>query len=89
MEVYQLDRPISLAIGIGIDRFSGQQLSSLQQSLADIEEEMSTLESRLNDLHALKHLILSKVHKIGIGRFEEDERKVLYKIVKETPRSIA
>jgi hypothetical protein len=86
-EVYQLYRPISLAIGI--DRSSGQQLSSLQESLADIEEEMCTLESRLNDLHALKQLILSKVHKIGIGRFEEDERKVLYKIVKESPRSIA
>jgi ArsR family transcriptional regulator len=68
---------------------AGEALSSPQESLADIEEEMCTLESRLNDLHALKQFILSKVHKIGIGSFEEDERKVLYKIVKESPRSIA
>jgi ArsR family transcriptional regulator len=68
---------------------AGEALSSLQESLADIEEEMSTLESHLNDLRALKQIILSKVHKIGMHSFEEDERKVLYKIVKESPRSIA
>ena len=68
---------------------AGKALSSLQESLADIEEEMSTLESRLNELHALKQLILNKVHKIGMYNFEEDERKILYKIVKESPQSIA
>jgi ArsR family transcriptional regulator len=68
---------------------AGDSLSSLQESLAGIEEEMSTLESHLNDLRALKQIILSKVHKIGMHSFEEDERKVLYKIVKESPRSIA
>jgi ArsR family transcriptional regulator len=68
---------------------AGEALSSLQESLAGIEEEMSTLESHLNDLRALKQIILSKVHKIGMHSFEEDERKVLYKIVKESPRSIA
>jgi ArsR family transcriptional regulator len=67
---------------------SGNTLSSLQGRLAAIEEEMSTLESRLNELHALRQLILSKVHKIGMHGFEEDERKVLYKIVKESPRSV-
>jgi ArsR family transcriptional regulator len=67
---------------------SGKALSSLQGRLAAIEEEMSTLESRLNELHALRQLILSKVHKIGMHGFEEDERKVLYKIVKESPRSV-
>jgi hypothetical protein len=50
---------------------------------------MSALESRLNDLRALKQLILNKLHKIGMDDFEEDERKILYMIVKESPSSIA
>lgn len=64
-------------------------LASLQSSLSDIETEMSALESRLNDLRALKQLILNKLHKIGMEDFEEDERKILYMIVKESPSSIA
>lgn len=64
-------------------------LASLQSSLSDIEAEMSALESRLNDLRALKQLILNKLHKIGMDDFEEDERKILYMIVKESPGSIA
>lgn len=68
---------------------AGEALASLQENLPDIEAEISSLESRLNDLHALKQLILSKLHKIGINSFEEDERKILYKIVTESPSSIA
>lgn len=66
----------------------GEALSLLQESLSDIEAEMSTLESRLNDLRALKQLILSRLHEIGMDSFEEDERKILYKIVTESPGSI-
>jgi ArsR family transcriptional regulator len=68
---------------------AGIALSSLQQSLSDIEAEMSTLESRLNDLRALKQLILGRLHKIGMSSFKEDERKILYKIVTESPSSMA
>ncbi|HEY1248521.1 MAG TPA: transcriptional regulator, partial [Nitrososphaera sp.] len=67
----------------------GEALSSLRQSLSDIEAETSTLESRLNDLRALKQLVLGRLHKIGMRSFEEDERKILYKIVTESPSSIA
>jgi ArsR family transcriptional regulator len=67
----------------------GEALTSLQESLADIEAEMSTLELRLNDLRALKQQILRTLHKIGVKRFEEDERRILYKIVEESPRSMA
>jgi predicted transcriptional regulator len=67
---------------------AGEALSLLQQSLSDIEAEMSTLESRLSDLSALKQLILNKLHEIGMDSFEEDERKILYKIVTESPSSI-
>jgi ArsR family transcriptional regulator len=67
----------------------GESLSSLQRSLSDIEAETSTLESRLNDLRALKQLVLGRLHKIGMSSFEEDERKILYKIVTESPSSMA
>jgi len=67
---------------------AGGALSLLQKSLSDIDAEMSTLESRLNDLRALKQLILARLHDIGMESFEEDERKILYKIVTESPSSL-
>lgn len=67
---------------------AGEALSLLQQSLSDIEAEMSTLESRLSDLRALKQLILARLHEIGMDSFGEHERKILYKIVTESPSSI-
>lgn len=67
----------------------GEALSSLQESLADIDEEMSSLESRLNDLRALKQQTLRMLHQIGTESFEEDERRILYKIVEESPKSMA
>lgn len=67
---------------------AGEALSLLQENLADIEEEISALESHLNHLYALKQLVLSRLHKIGMASFEENERRVLYKIVEESPRSI-
>lgn len=67
---------------------TGEALSLLQESLSEIEVETSSLESRLSDLRALKQLILAKLHEIGMENFEEDERRVLYSIVKESPSSI-
>ena len=64
-------------------------LTSLQVSLADIETEMSALDARLNDLRALKQQILRMLHQIGMESFDEDERKILYKIVEESPKSMA
>lgn len=68
---------------------AGKALSSFQENLADIEDEISALESRLNDLYALKQQILHRLHQIGMEIFEEDERKILYTIVEESPSSIA
>lgn len=68
---------------------AGEALSLLQESLADIEEEISTLESRLTDLYALKQAVLHKLHEIGMDIFDAEERRVLYKIVEQSPRSIA
>jgi predicted transcriptional regulator len=65
-----------------------EALYHLQDSLKKVEQEVSALESRLNDLYALKQLILSRLHKIGTSIFNEDERRILYKIIEESPRSI-
>jgi predicted transcriptional regulator len=68
----------------------GQALKQLQTNLADIEKEISNLDSQLNDLRALKQLILHRLHKIGKDNFEEQfERKVLHTIVGEFPNSIS
>ena len=72
-----------------ISKNMGVALSSLQENLANIEQEISNLESRLNDLRALKQLILHKLHEIGMDSFEDNERKVLYKIVMDSPTSVA
>lgn len=68
---------------------AGEALSLLKQNLADIEEEISTLESRLTDLYALKQVVLRKLHEIGMDGFDAEERRLLYKIVEQSPRSIA
>lgn len=72
-----------------ISKNMGVALSSLQENLARIEQEISNLESPLNDLRALKQLILHKLHEIGMDSFEDNERKVLYKIVVDSPTSVA
>ncbi len=68
---------------------AGEALSLLQKNLAEIQEEILTLESRLIDLHALKQVVLRKLHEIGMDSFEAEERRVLYKIIEQSPRSIA
>lgn len=68
---------------------AGKALASLQQSIADIDLEMSLLESRLADLRALRQQVLHRLHEIGADNFEGEERKVLYMIVKESPKSLA
>lgn len=68
----------------------GQSLKQLQTNLADIEKEISTLDSQLNDLRALKQLILHHLHKIGKNNFEKGfERRVLHTIVQESPKSVS
>ena len=52
--------------------------------------EISNLDSRLNDLRALKQLIVSRLHKIAKDNFEEEfERKILHTIVGESPKSVS
>ena len=67
-----------------------QTLKQLQANLSNIEKEISTLDSRLNDLRALKQLIVHRLRKIAKDNFEKEfERKVLYTIIEEAPQSIS
>lgn len=68
---------------------TAQALSMLRDDLAEIEGKIAELESRLGDLRALRQLVMRRLHEIGQASFEEDERKVLYKIVEESPKSVA
>jgi ArsR family transcriptional regulator len=68
----------------------GRILNQLQSNLTKIEMEISNLDSRLNDLRALKQLIVSRLHKIAKDNFEEEfERKILHTIVGEYPKSVS
>ena len=68
----------------------GETLNQLQSNLTKIEMEISTLDSRVNDLRALKQLIVSRLHKIAKDNFEEEfERKILHTIVGESPKSVS
>lgn len=68
---------------------AGRALSLLQDTLEDVVQEISGLEARLNDLRALRQLILHRLHEIGQEVFAENERLVLYRIVEESPKSVS
>lgn len=63
-------------------------ISSIQEGLFKIDKEIYDMELRLSDLKALRQLILHRLHEIGIDNFEKNEREVLYRIVKESPKSV-
>jgi ArsR family transcriptional regulator len=68
----------------------GKTLNQLQNNLTRIEKEISNLDSRLNDLRALKQLIANRLHKIAKDNFEEElERRILHTIIGESPKSIS
>src|ERR687897_1196437 len=68
----------------------GETLKGLQANLVNIEKEITNLDSRLNDLRALKQLIVHRLHKIARDNFEEEfERKILHTIMDEAPKSIS
>lgn len=62
-------------------------LVHMQSTLVDIDDEISSLEFRLNDLRALRQLNLRQLHQIGRETFGGYlERRVLYNIVEERGR---
>ena len=66
---------------------TGSAVLLLQESLRQVDEEIRNLESQLNGLRARRQDILQRLHEIGVERFEDDERRVLYMLVRESPKS--
>ena len=54
-----------------------QILSKLQRSLEDTEGQILHLESRLNDLRALKQAIIKRMHNIEKENFDDIERRLM------------
>lgn len=68
---------------------AGAAVSLLQDSLEQIDAGIAELELKLNDLRALRQNILRRMHEIGVDKFEDDERKILYLMVRESPQTVA
>ena len=69
----------------------GLLLDLFKNSLNEIEKEISDHESKINDLQALRQLILQDIHKIGNDNFEFLERRIIYSFLDKNipPSSVA
>ena len=69
----------------------GLLLDLFKNSLSKIEKEITDYESKINDLQALRQLILQDIHKIGNDNFEFLERRILYSFLDKNipPSSVA
>ena len=66
----------------------GLLLDLFKNTLNEIEKEISAHESKINDLQALRQMILQDIHKIGKDNFEFPERQIIYSYIdKHTPPS--
>jgi ArsR family transcriptional regulator len=59
------------------------EIASVRKNLLIVEGEISDLESRLDDLRALKQIALHKLHEIGKDNFEHLERRILYRTIED------
>jgi len=57
------------------------ELALVRKNLLSIENGISDLESRLNNLQTLKQTVLHRLHEIGKDNFGRLERKILYKAI--------
>ncbi|HEX6294805.1 MAG TPA: helix-turn-helix domain-containing protein [Nitrososphaeraceae archaeon] len=69
----------------------GLLLDLFKNTLSEIEKEISDHESKINDLQALRQLILQDIHKIGNDNFEFLERRIIYSFLDKNipPSSVA
>jgi ArsR family transcriptional regulator len=68
---------------------AGAAVSLLQDRLEKIDAEIAQLGVKLNDLRALRQNILRHLHEIGVANFGDEERKILYMMVRESPETVA
>jgi ArsR family transcriptional regulator len=64
----------------------GLLLDLFKNTLIEIEKEISQHESKINDLQALRQIVLRDIHKIGKDNFEFSDRQIIYSFMdKHTP----
>jgi ArsR family transcriptional regulator len=59
----------------------GLVLDLFKITLIEIENEISKHESKINDLQALRQMVLRDIHKIGKDNFEFSERQIIYSFI--------
>jgi ArsR family transcriptional regulator len=59
------------------------EIASVREILLIVEDKISDLESRLDDLRALKQIALHRLHEIGRDNFEHLERRILYRTIED------
>jgi ArsR family transcriptional regulator len=68
---------------------TGVSVSLLQTNLKEVNDHINNLETQLSGLRARRQNLLRRLHEIGTDRFENDERKVLYMLVRESPQTFS
>lgn len=64
-------------------------LGTLRRYLEDVDSEIEDSQTEIDNLRAMRQTLLQKVHAIGKANFEHVERKILYKMMGQTPTSVA
>jgi predicted transcriptional regulator len=63
-------------------------LGSLRNHLEEIDREIEILQTEIDNLREIRQVLLQKVHEIVKINFSHIERKILYKIMRQTPSSV-
>jgi ArsR family transcriptional regulator len=71
-----------------IPKDTGGAVALLRDNLEKIDADIAKIELQLNDLRAIRQNILRRLHEIGTDNFEDDERKILYMLVRESPETV-
>lgn len=64
-------------------------LEKLRRYLIEIDDTIDNLQNDINHLKAMRQVFLQKLHKIGQDNFVHLERKIIYKMMRNTPSTIS
>lgn len=64
-------------------------LEKLRRYLIEIDDAIDNLQNDINHLKAMRQVFLQKLHKIGQDNFVHLERKIIYKMMRNTPSTIS
>lgn len=64
-------------------------LEKLRSYLIEIDDSIENMQNEINNLKAIRQVFLQKLHKIGQDSFEHIERKIIYKMMRDTPSSVS